>query len=91
MSVFASVPAPELPPKVLNAPAKVAVTQSVGGTTISVATDPKLGKILVGEKGMTLYIFTKDWAEPEQLHQRDLPTEMAAPDEPGHTDFSVQV
>jgi predicted lipoprotein with Yx(FWY)xxD motif len=60
MSVFTSVPAPERPPKVLNAPAKVAVTQSAGGTTISVATDPKLGKILVGEKGMTLYIFTKD-------------------------------
>jgi len=28
--------------------------------TISVATDAKLGKILVGDKGMTLYMFTKD-------------------------------
>jgi predicted lipoprotein with Yx(FWY)xxD motif len=28
--------------------------------TISVATDAKLGQILVGDKGMTLYIFTKD-------------------------------
>ena len=30
--------------------------------TISVATDPKLGSILVGDNGMTLYIFTKDTA-----------------------------
>jgi predicted lipoprotein with Yx(FWY)xxD motif len=28
--------------------------------TINVVTDPKLGQILVGDKGMTLYIFTKD-------------------------------
>jgi predicted lipoprotein with Yx(FWY)xxD motif len=28
--------------------------------TINVATDPKLGKILVDGKGMTLYVFTKD-------------------------------
>ena len=28
--------------------------------TISVVTDPKLGEILVGDNGMTLYIFTKD-------------------------------
>jgi predicted lipoprotein with Yx(FWY)xxD motif len=28
--------------------------------TISVVTDPKLGKILVGDKGMTLYMYTKD-------------------------------
>ncbi len=30
--------------------------------TISVATDPNLGSILVGDNGMTLYIFTKDTA-----------------------------
>jgi predicted lipoprotein with Yx(FWY)xxD motif len=28
--------------------------------SISVATDPKLGQFLVGDKGMTLYMFTKD-------------------------------
>jgi predicted lipoprotein with Yx(FWY)xxD motif len=28
--------------------------------SINIATDAKLGKILVGDKGMTLYIFTKD-------------------------------
>ena len=28
--------------------------------TVSVATDPKLGKILVDGKGMTLYMYTKD-------------------------------
>ncbi len=32
--------------------------------TINVATDAKLGKILVGDKGMTLYMFTKD--DPDQ-------------------------
>ena len=31
--------------------------------TLSVVTDPKLGKILVGDKGMTLYMFTKDDAD----------------------------
>jgi predicted lipoprotein with Yx(FWY)xxD motif len=31
--------------------------------TINVATDPTLGKILVGNNGMTLYIFTKDTAD----------------------------
>jgi predicted lipoprotein with Yx(FWY)xxD motif len=30
--------------------------------TINIATDPKLGKILVDGKGMTLYIYTKDTA-----------------------------
>ena len=38
--------------------------QSQAEPTISVATDAKLGKILVGDKGMTLYMFTKD--EPNQ-------------------------
>jgi predicted lipoprotein with Yx(FWY)xxD motif len=50
----------ELPPKELAAPAEVAVTASASEATISVATDPKLGKILVGDKGMTLYVFKKD-------------------------------
>ena len=31
-------------------------------TSINVATDPKLGKILVDGKGMTLYMYTKDAA-----------------------------
>lgn len=30
---------------------------------VSMATDPKLGQILVGDKGLTLYIFTKDVAD----------------------------
>jgi predicted lipoprotein with Yx(FWY)xxD motif len=33
-----------------------------GEPIISIATDPKLGKILVGDKGMTLYMYTKDEA-----------------------------
>jgi predicted lipoprotein with Yx(FWY)xxD motif len=47
--------------------AQPAVTQSVSsGSTVSidVATDPTLGKILVDDKGMTLYVFTKD--EPDK-------------------------
>jgi predicted lipoprotein with Yx(FWY)xxD motif len=43
---------------------EAAATQAPSGSepTINVATDPKLGKILVDGKGMTLYIFTKDAA-----------------------------
>ena len=47
--------------------AQPANTQSVSsGSTVSidVATDPTLGKILVDDKGMTLYVFTKD--EPDK-------------------------
>jgi len=33
---------------------------SPGDAVINVATDPTLGKILVGANGMTLYMFTKD-------------------------------
>lgn len=33
---------------------------STGAAVINIATDPKLGKILVDDKGMTLYMFTKD-------------------------------
>jgi len=32
----------------------------VGGTTVMVVNDPKLGEIFVDSKGMTLYLFTKD-------------------------------
>jgi predicted lipoprotein with Yx(FWY)xxD motif len=42
-------------PAVSAAPAPAAAEP-----TVSIATDAKLGKILVGDKGMTLYIFTKD-------------------------------
>ena len=48
------------------APAPVAPTEAMAEAPaeaeISVATDPALGKILVGAKGMTLYMFTKDEA-----------------------------
>jgi len=37
-----------------------AAAAASGEATISVATDPKYGKILVGNNGMTLYIYTKD-------------------------------
>jgi predicted lipoprotein with Yx(FWY)xxD motif len=38
-------------------------TQAVSEPTIKVVNDPKLGKILVDDKGMTLYIYTKDVAD----------------------------
>jgi predicted lipoprotein with Yx(FWY)xxD motif len=43
-------------PTATKAPATAAPSEAV----INVTTDPKLGKILVGDKGMTLYMFTKD-------------------------------
>jgi predicted lipoprotein with Yx(FWY)xxD motif len=36
---------------------------ATGAAALSVATDPKLGKILVDSKGMTLYMFKKDEAD----------------------------
>lgn len=45
------------------APAATATTAAAAASSeavINVATDPKLGKILVGNNGMTLYMFTKD-------------------------------
>ena len=56
-------------PQVTTAPV---VTEAVASPTataqseaeINIATDAKLGKILVGGKGMTLYMFTKD--EPDK-------------------------
>lgn len=38
-------------------------TTTGGEVMLKVATDPKLGKILVDGKGMTLYMFTKDTAD----------------------------
>jgi predicted lipoprotein with Yx(FWY)xxD motif len=44
-----------------SAAAGTAVIPATGGeATINVATDPKLGQILVDGKGMTLYVFLKD-------------------------------
>lgn len=48
-SVEASIEASATPPAAAG-----------GAGTITVATDPKLGAILVGEGGRTLYLFTKD-------------------------------
>jgi predicted lipoprotein with Yx(FWY)xxD motif len=61
MSAPVSAPAVvELPPKALSAPVKAPIASSASEATINVTTDAKLGKILVGDNGMTLYIFTKD-------------------------------
>ena len=56
----APAPAETAAPKVNPAPAEQSGASLVSEPTISVVTDAKLGKILVGDKGMTLYIFTKD-------------------------------
>ena len=45
---------------VLSACQTAAITTTSGEAVINVVTDPKLGKILVGNNGMTLYIYTKD-------------------------------
>jgi predicted lipoprotein with Yx(FWY)xxD motif len=37
-----------------------AMSSAAGPAMVNLATDPKLGKILVDAKGMTLYVFTKD-------------------------------
>jgi len=58
----APAPAETAAPKVNSAPAEQSGASLVSEPTISVVSDPKLGKILVGDKGMTLYIFTKDEA-----------------------------
>ena len=51
-----SAPAPTQPPAATATPAVVEAS-------LSIATDPKYGKILVDGKGMTLYMFTKDAAD----------------------------
>ena len=64
-------PVPTTAPAATTAPTMAAATAAPAATlvaptaevTISVATDPKLGSILVGDNGMTLYIFTKDTAD----------------------------
>ncbi len=47
-------------PQVAAAPAALTATMIITEPSLSIVTDPKLGQILVGDKGMTLYIFTKD-------------------------------
>ena len=57
-----------LPAPATSAPAPASVpsdtpaAQLPAEPSINVVTDPKLGKILVGDNGMTLYMFTKDEA-----------------------------
>jgi predicted lipoprotein with Yx(FWY)xxD motif len=46
-----------------SAPAETAKPATAEEAVINVATDAKLGKILVGKDGMTLYMFTKDNAD----------------------------
>jgi predicted lipoprotein with Yx(FWY)xxD motif len=50
-------------PTATTAPTATSAPAAVKEPTIMMATDPKLGKILVDDKGMTLYIFTKDVAD----------------------------
>jgi predicted lipoprotein with Yx(FWY)xxD motif len=62
MTAPTSTPAPAetAAPKVNPAPAEQSGAALPAEPTISVATDAKLGKILVGDNGKTLYIFKKD-------------------------------
>ena len=55
-----SAPQPTTPPQPTATSAPKPTTPPEA--TINVATDPKLGKILVDGKGMTLYMYTKDEA-----------------------------
>src|SRR5450759_4000816 len=65
MPVPTDMPAPTVPPAPTAPLAPTATaTTAVAEASISVATDPKFGKILVDGKGMTLYMYTKD--EPNQ-------------------------
>jgi predicted lipoprotein with Yx(FWY)xxD motif len=59
-STPAPAPAVTAAPKVNPAPAEQSGASMPAEPTISIATDAKLGKLLVGDNGMTLYIFTKD-------------------------------
>jgi predicted lipoprotein with Yx(FWY)xxD motif len=56
-----AIPATVAPPAATAvAPAAAPASSTAAEAEINVATDPKLGKILVGNKGMTLYMYTKD-------------------------------
>ena len=50
-------------PAVTQPPAEASKPTAPSEAVLNIATDPKLGKILVGENGMTLYMFTKDKAD----------------------------
>ncbi len=58
-----SVPAVTTAPQATTAVNPTAIPVTGAEASISVATDPKLGKILVDSKGMTLYMFAKDEAD----------------------------
>jgi predicted lipoprotein with Yx(FWY)xxD motif len=55
-----AVPQPTTAPVATTAPTAAPATAAPVEATINVATDPKLGQILVDGKGMTLYMYTKD-------------------------------
>ena len=55
------------PPLQTEPPAAVPVT---GGTTISVGQNDNLGSFLVDDKGMTLYLFTKDTANTSNCYDK---------------------
>lgn len=55
-----SAPPPVSTPAATEAPTAAAASNSTVEATINIATDPKLGQILVDGNGMTLYMFTKD-------------------------------
>jgi predicted lipoprotein with Yx(FWY)xxD motif len=61
-----AMPAATAIPTAMAAPTNTSAPAAVSGTeaSISVVTDAKLGKILVGNNGMTLYMFKKD--EPDK-------------------------
>jgi predicted lipoprotein with Yx(FWY)xxD motif len=56
----ATTPAVTTPVVLPTMAATLAPSVSMTEAVVNVATDPKLGKILVDEKGMTLYMFKKD-------------------------------
>jgi predicted lipoprotein with Yx(FWY)xxD motif len=60
--VTSATEVPTMAPVATTAPTATSAP-AAAEPTVNVATDPKLGKILVDDKGMTLYIFTKDAAD----------------------------
>jgi predicted lipoprotein with Yx(FWY)xxD motif len=60
----AATPAPTLVPTAVPTATEEPVVPVTAEAEISVANDPDLGDILVGNNGMTLYMFTKD--EPDK-------------------------
>lgn len=60
VSIFTPAAAEAAAPKAISAPVQQQSATPIAEPTINVATDPKLGEILVGDKGMTLYAFSND-------------------------------